>query len=108
MRVKGQCTSRRDPLTSRPYSVWGFEQWAASCKGGVKYLAELFADTNEQILIVGENDKKDDGQWPGRDGARTLAAALARELGGRVRWTMPPMGFKDVREWLIREVSHDE
>ena len=80
----------------------------ASCKGGVKYLAELFADTNEQILIVGENDKKDDGQWPGRDGARTLAAALARELGGRVRWTMPPMGFKDVREWLIREVSHDE
>jgi hypothetical protein len=77
-----------------------------SCQGGLEHLAALFADTDDQILIVGENDKKEDGKCPGRDGARVLAAALARELGGRVRWTMPPKGFKDVREWLIKEVNN--
>jgi hypothetical protein len=79
-----------------------------SSQGGLEHLAELFADTDDEILddeilIVGDNDKKADGRWPGREGARTLAAALARELGGRVRWTMPPNECKDIREWLIKE-----
>jgi hypothetical protein len=79
-----------------------------SCTGGLEYLTELFADTDDEILILGENDEKEDGRWPGRDGARALASALARELGGRVRWTMPPEGCKDVREWMIKEGSHAE
>jgi hypothetical protein len=74
-----------------------------SCKGGLEHLVALFKNTDDEILIVGENDKKEDGRWPGRDGARTLAAALARELGGRVRWTLPPEGCKDIREWLNKE-----
>jgi hypothetical protein len=74
-----------------------------SCSTGRKHLIQLFANTDDQILIVGENDLKEDGHWPGRDGARKLAAALARELGNRVRWSMPPEGFKDVREFLSRK-----
>ena len=59
--------------------------------------------SDDEILVVGENDRKDDGHWPGRDGAKKLAAALARELGGRVRWTLAPAGYKDVRDWLKKE-----
>jgi hypothetical protein len=79
-----------------------------SCTGGKQLLAELFAATDDDILIVGENDRKEDGRWPGRDGARAVAAALARELGGRVRWTLPPNGYKDIRAYLTREGTHAE
>jgi hypothetical protein len=77
-----------------------------SCKGGLEYLIELFKDPNDEILIVADNDLSDDNRNPGRDGARILAAALARELGSRVRWTFAPEGFKDVRSWLIEEGTH--
>src|SRR5262245_50787104 len=76
-----------------------------ACTGGVRHLCELFSGTDFEILVVGENDKKEDGRWPGRDGARAVAAALARDLGDRVRWTMPPRGYKDIREWLLKEGS---
>jgi hypothetical protein len=74
-----------------------------SCAGGVDHLLDLLADTDAEVLIVGENDQKEDGRWPGRDGARRVASALAPDLDCRVRWTMPPEGCKDVREYLTRE-----
>jgi hypothetical protein len=74
-----------------------------SCKGGLEHLAELFQATEDEILILGDNDDKADGRSPGHDGARILAAALDRELGNRVRWTTAPEGYKDVRFWLMKE-----
>lgn len=70
-----------------------------SCKGGVEVLAELFRGIEHDVMVVGENDQKD-GKWPGRDGAETTAEKLADLLGREVRWTLPPDGFKDVREWF--------
>jgi hypothetical protein len=79
------------------------------CAGGVDHLVALLADSDaDDILVVGENDAKDDGTWPGRDGARKLASTLARDLDARVRWTMPPKGCKDVREWLNKESDDGE
>ena len=35
--------------------------------GGVEHLAELLADCShdQEIIVLGENDEKDDGNWPG-------------------------------------------
>lgn len=72
-----------------------------SNKAGGKFLAELFGTWPGEYLIVGENDQKPDGEWPGRDGAESLAKMLAQSLGKPVKWTMPPADTKDVRAWLI-------
>jgi len=74
-----------------------------SCSGGVYYLAEVLRGLppDRPIVVVGENDRKDSGQWPGKDGAIKTAAELAAKLGRAVYWTMPPDGAKDVRSWCI-------
>ena len=71
-----------------------------ACKGGVEFLGELLADHDREIVVIGENDLKADGRWPGRDGAEQVASNLANMLGREVQWTLPPEGFKDVREYL--------
>lgn len=71
-----------------------------NASGGVAHLAELLADADD-ILVVGENDRKPDGSWPGRDGAQRVARALARRWGRPVSWTLPPEGTKDVRQYLV-------
>lgn len=73
--------------------------------GGVAHLAELYADfpADRDIIIVGENDQKENGNWPGRDGAEGVATALAKKLGRCVKWSLPPAGVKDVRDWLTNE-----
>jgi hypothetical protein len=52
-----------------------------------------------EVVVLGENDRKDDGTWPGRDGAIQAATALAELLGKPVRIAFPPNGEKDVRDW---------
>ena len=72
-----------------------------SNSGDVSLLAELFAsDPDREILIVGEYDAKESGEWPGRSGAESVARRLAARLRRPVRWTLPPAGAKDVRDWL--------
>jgi hypothetical protein len=75
--------------------------------GGVEHLAALLKDlpADREIVVVGENDRKPDGTWPGRDGAERTAAALARRLGRAVRVALPPDGAKDVRAWLVARVA---
>jgi len=70
--------------------------------GGVEHLTELLRDS-PRVLVVGENDARErDGaiNWPGRDGAMSVAHALAQRWRRRVSWALPPEGTKDVREWL--------
>jgi 5-methylcytosine-specific restriction protein A len=55
------------------------------------------------IVILGENDRKEDGTFPGLDGARRVSQQLANILSITVRWAMPPMGMKDVRAWFEAE-----
>jgi hypothetical protein len=73
-----------------------------SARGGSALLAELLRDLppDRPVLIVGENDRKPDGDWPGRDGAQAVARALDGRLGRPVGWALPPDDAKDVRDWL--------
>lgn len=52
------------------------------------------------IVVLGENDRKDDGTFPGLDGAKRVSQQVANDLGIVVRWAMPPAGSKDVRDWF--------
>jgi hypothetical protein len=72
--------------------------------GGSEILAPLIrkrVPENVRIVVLGENDKKPDGSWPGLDGAKKVSAELSRLLGRAIPWTMPPEGFKDLRKWFI-------
>ncbi|MCH7872730.1 MAG: ATP-binding protein [Planctomycetes bacterium] len=69
----------------------------SNCQGA-ELLAELLRDRD--ILVVGENDTKPDGKWPGRDGAERTARRIATEWGEPVEWTLPPEPAKDIRSWL--------
>jgi hypothetical protein len=70
--------------------------------GGVEQLAELIASLpgERSVVIVGENDRKANGDWPGRRGAEQVARQLARKLGRTVCWVLPPGDHKDVRAWV--------
>jgi replicative DNA helicase len=71
--------------------------------GGVEHLVELLKDVpiGRDIYVVGEFDPKQNGAWPGRDGAERTAAKLSAELGRPVYWALPPDGAKDVRKWAL-------
>lgn len=73
-----------------------------SNSGGADQLAELLADwpKDRGIVVVGENDLKPSGDWPGRAGAEGVGRSLAAKLRRVVLVAMPPDGVKDVREWL--------
>ena len=71
-----------------------------SCSGGVQYLTDLLMWDEREIIVVGENDKKPDGKWPGRIGARRVAGKLSELLGREIAWGLPPDGFKDVRNFM--------
>ncbi len=71
--------------------------------GGGELLCELFAGwpSERDIVVVGENDPPaPDGRLDGRDAAVRVAKKLAAALGRPIRWTLPPAGSKDVRNWL--------
>lgn len=76
-----------------------------SASAGADLLAELLRDRD--VLLVGENDEKPDGRWPGRDGARHVAAAIARAWGKPVAWSITPAPAKDLREWWIDTTDTD-
>jgi hypothetical protein len=77
--------------------------------GGALELAAVLADmpTDRPIIVVGENDEKPDGLWPGSTGAQTVARVLKWELPNHdIRFAMPPAEYKDVRAgWLIRKAA---
>lgn len=65
-----------------------------------------------RIVVVGENDKKANHDWPGLHGAAIVADQLAHILRRRpgserhpVMWALCPDGAKDVREWLRQRVK---
>ncbi|MBV8782509.1 MAG: hypothetical protein JO353_14020 [Phycisphaerae bacterium] len=77
------------PSIGRPNNSLGASNL---CRAAERLLARM-------IVLFGDNDLKSDGRWPGRDGALSVAAALAAARI-RVRVVMPPKDFKDVRDWV--------
>ena len=76
-----------------------------SDRAGADDLAQLLAATDRPILVVGENDMKPDGRWPGREGAIATAAKVAEGLQRDVMWAMVPEPAKDAREWMASAVA---
>lgn len=75
---------------------------------GAEHLADLRdLDPERPIIVVGENDQKPDGSWPGRDGPESIARRLTALLGRSVLKAMPPAEAKDVRDWLISQARGD-
>jgi hypothetical protein len=74
--------------------------------GGWELLGPLIqqrAQTRGTLCVtLGENDQKEDGHWPGKDGAVHIASQLMRFLLRGMPWCMPPEGVKDLRDWLWR------
>ena len=63
-------------------------------------LAELLRDVDRKIVVLGENDGKENGFWPGKEGAESVAKKLGKRLGREIRVSYPPAGFKDIREFI--------
>jgi hypothetical protein len=65
----------------------------------VKLLAPFPAE--QPIILFGENDRKSNGHWPGRDGALKTATELAKRLERQIQWALPAGNAKDVRAWCL-------
>lgn len=73
-----------------------------SAMAGAELLADLLRDVDRHLAVLGENDAKPDGRWPGREGAIWMAERLRELLPGReVSWRLPPPDFKDARAWVL-------
>jgi hypothetical protein len=105
-----------EPLLNLALVVEGYSDAAAgeslglwtvgrpSNMGGAALLAPLLQHAARRhgvgLLVVGENDQKPDGRWPGKEGADATAQRLAEALGVPVRVAYPPPGHKDLRAWV--------
>lgn len=69
---------------------------------GAEVLAELLADcpADRRIVVLGENDRKATGKWPGKEGVDTVAPRLAAALNRPIYAAYPPEGVKDWRDWV--------
>jgi AAA domain-containing protein len=70
---------------------------------GADKLAKLLE--GRSVLVIGENDAKPDGSWPGRNGAMRIAESLAESWSLSVPYALPPSDSKDVRAWLTKQVA---
>lgn len=69
----------------------------ASASDGVSLLISLLKSANGRICVLGDNDPKRDGSWPGRRGAEQAAKRLGAALRTDVCVTSIPMEYKDLR-----------
>jgi putative DNA primase/helicase len=94
-----------DTLAMSAAGLWAVGRPSAT--GGVDLLAAYLRTlpAEQKAIVVGENDRKSDDTWPGRDGAINIAEKLAQRLGRPIGWTLVPDGAKDVRAWLTARVK---
>lgn len=69
--------------------------------GGAELLAHVCR--NRRVIVLGENDRKPDGRWPGKDGAETVANKLTAVWGWPVPVAYPPDELKDLRDWVVAQ-----
>ncbi len=74
-----------------------------SAHGAYGLLSQLLATTPLTPVVVGENDLKPDGRWPGREGAERCASQLAAVLQRPVELVFPPPESKDIRSLTIAQ-----
>lgn len=77
-----------------------------NAKSGLLELAELVRGRN--VVVVGENDLKSNGDHPGREGMLATAQVLRRSCNDVVK-LMPPADCKDLRSWVGKyKVTRDD
>lgn len=74
-----------------------------SNSGGSDELGKMLDSVD--CIVIGENDQKDGGAWPGRTGAKNIAKRLSATWGEPVNWALPPVGTKDIRSFLQSRVA---
>lgn len=64
---------------------------------------DLLADLvrGRAVIVVGENDRKPNGDEPGREGMLAAFQTLKRVCKD-IQWVMPPAHFKDLRAWVVK------
>ncbi len=67
--------------------------------GGADLLAQACRD--RRVIVLGENDRKPDGRWPGKEGAEVVARKLEAAWGRPVPVALPPEEAKDLRAWFV-------
>ena len=67
--------------------------------GGAALLAQVCR--NRCVIVLGENDRKPDGCWPGQEGADAIAGKLREAWGWPVPVAYPPDAQKDLRAWAV-------
>jgi hypothetical protein len=75
-------------VIGRPNNIGGAELLVHACR-------------NRQVIVIGENDRKPDGRWPGKEGAEAVARKLESARGRPVPVAHPPAGIKDLRAWIL-------
>ena len=73
-----------------------------SNNGGAAILVDLLREYQGPLIVLGENDVKEDGRWPGKEGAEAVRAAMCRRLHRRIEIRYPLDGAKDLRNWLLQ------
>ena len=67
---------------------------------GITSLIRRLELNNEQLVVVAENDRKENGLWPGLDGAKSSAQRLADEQQREIQVGQFELSVKDARKWL--------
>lgn len=67
--------------------------------GGAESLIHVCC--NRKVIVLGENDRKPDGRWPGKEGAEAIARKLETAWGRPVPVAFPSTGVKDLRAWVL-------
>lgn len=96
--MDGEIPIVEGPTDVAAFLTMGIPAIGRPSNSSASYLAKIL--NGKSFVIVGENDQKSDGKWPGRDGAITVANKLSQESGKSVKWVLPPVGVKDIRSFL--------
>jgi len=74
-----------------------------SNSGGAELLAQVCR--HRSVIVLGENDRKPDGRWPGKEGADAVAGKLSQAWGWPVPTALPPEGATDLRAWVVAQLD---
>ena len=66
--------------------------------GGQDIVMELVR--GRETIVMGENDEKATGHWPGRDGM-VATFATVRKVTPAAKMLLPPKAIKDLRAWVV-------
>ncbi len=74
---------------------------AMPCDSFIHAADKLIGEIRDRkIVVVAEWDNKDNGDWPGKEGAIATANRLYELFGFPIYWSLPPQDEKDCRTYL--------